>query len=141
VSGALYARLDRLNRLVETCESGAPFQALIVSEQSWLGRHMIQTAHTIMRIADSAVRVCSYLDDKEISVDEQVGQAMTMLQSFGVALERRQGTKRVLDSALRRVRSGHVAGVKVYGYDNVPVTGPSASACTPSAGPTRIRSL
>ena len=125
VSGALYARLDRLNRLVETCEGGAPFQALIVSEQSRLGRHMIQTAHTIMRIADSRVRVYSYLDDKEISVDDEVGQAMTMLQSFGAALERRQGSKRVFDSALRRVRAGHVASGKVYGYDNVPVAGPS----------------
>lgn len=125
VSGAHYARLDQLNRLVDVAEAGAPFQALIVSEQSRLGRHMIQTAHTIMRIADSGVAVYSYLDDKEISVEDEVGQAMTMLQGFGAALERRQGSKRVFDSALRRVRAGHVACAKVYGYDNVPVAGPS----------------
>ena len=58
VSGAAYARLEQRNRLVEVCESGPPFQAVIVSEQSRLGRHMIESAHTIMRIADGGV--CLY---------------------------------------------------------------------------------
>ena len=136
VSGALYARLDRLNRLVETARAARRSRRLIVSEQSRLGRHMIQTAHTIMRIADSRVRVFSYLDDKEISVEDEVGQAMTMLQSFGAALERRQGSKRTFDSSLRRVRAGYVTAGKCYGYDNVPVTSPvQAAAYPPPTGP------
>jgi site-specific DNA recombinase len=125
VSGATWARLDQRNRLVEVCEAGAPFQALIVSEQFRLGRHMIETAYTIMRIADSGVRIYSYLDDREISVEDEVDQAMTVLQSFAGAVERRQTSKRVFDSAIRRVRAGQVAGAKVYGYDHAHVKGAS----------------
>ena len=53
-SGAAWARLERRNRLVEGCEAGAPFQVLVVSEQSRLGRHMIETAHLIMRGSGSS---------------------------------------------------------------------------------------
>jgi DNA invertase Pin-like site-specific DNA recombinase len=123
-SGAAWARLERRNRLVEACEAGAPFQVLVVSEQSRLGRHMIETAHLIMRITDSGVRIFSYLDDAELKVEDEVDQAMTVLKSFAAAVERRQGSRRVFDSAIRRVRAGQIAGAKIYGYDNVPVPGP-----------------
>ena len=49
---------------------------------------------------------------------------MTVLKSFAAAVERRQGSRRVYDSAVRRVRNGQIAGAKIYGYDNVPVQGP-----------------
>ncbi|HUP35639.1 MAG TPA: recombinase family protein [Candidatus Limnocylindria bacterium] len=124
VSGAAWARLERRNQMVEACEAGAPFQVLVVSEQSRLGRHMIETAHLIMRIADSGVRIFSYLDDCELKVEDEVDQAMTVLKSFAAAVERRQGSRRVFDSAIRRVRAGQIAGARIYGYDNVPVPGP-----------------
>src|SRR4029453_10494179 len=113
-SGATYARLDARNRLVEVCEGGAaPFEALVVSKQSRLGRHMIETAHTVMLIADAGVRVFSYLHEPEISVEDEVAQAHTMLKSFASASERRQASRRVYDSALRRVRAGQIAGAKI----------------------------
>jgi site-specific DNA recombinase len=124
VSGATYARLDQRQRLVEACEAGAPFQAIIVSEQSRLGRHMIESAYTIMRIADNGVRLFGYLDGREIKVEDEADQVMTVLHGFAAATERRQASRRVFDSAIRRVRAGHVAGAKIYGYDNVPVAGP-----------------
>jgi site-specific DNA recombinase len=96
----------------------------VVSKQSRLGRHMIETAHTVMLIADAGVRVFSYLDDAEISVEDEVAQAHTMLKSFASASERRQASRRVYDSALRRVRAGQIAGAKIFGYDNVAVPGP-----------------
>ncbi len=123
VSGAAYAKLEARNRMVADAEAGK-FQVLVVSEQSRLGRDMIEVAYTIKRIAESGVRIFSYLDDQEISVEDEVAQAMTFLRSFSSASERRQTSKRVFDAALRRVRAGQVAGAKVYGYDNVPVPGP-----------------
>ena len=52
---------------------------------------MIESANTIMRLADSGVRIYEYLTDREISVD----QAMTVLRSFGAATERKQASRRV----------------------------------------------
>jgi len=123
VSGAAYAKLVQRNRMVAEAEAGA-FQVLVVSEQSRLGRDMIEVAYTIKRIAESGVRIFSYLDDQEISVEDEVAQAMTFLRSFSSASERRQTSRRVFDAAQRRVRAGQVAGAKIYGYDNVPVPGP-----------------
>jgi site-specific DNA recombinase len=125
ISGATYARLAARNRLVDVCEAGAPFAALVVSEQARLGRHMIESAYTIMRLADCGIRMFEYLGDREISVEDEADQAMTMLRGFGAATERRQTSRRVYDSALRRVRAGQVAGSKIFGYDNVPVPGAS----------------
>jgi site-specific DNA recombinase len=125
ISGATWARLDGRNRLVEVCEAGPPFQALIVSEQGRLGRHMIESSYTIMRIADSGVRMYAYMPDREIRVEDEADQVMTMLQGFAAATERRQTSQRVFDSAIRRVRAGQVAGAKVYGYDHTHVEGPS----------------
>ena len=123
VSGAAYAKLVQRNRMVADAEAGA-FQVLVVSEQSRLGRDMIEVAYTIKRIAESGVRIFSYLDDQEISVEDEVAQAMTFLRSFSSASERRQTSRRVFDAARRRVRAGQVAGAKIYGYDNAPVHGP-----------------
>jgi DNA invertase Pin-like site-specific DNA recombinase len=125
VSGAHHARLEQRNRLVRLCEDvRPPFGVLIVSEQSRLGRDMIESAYTITRLADAGVKMFEYLADREIDVADEVGQAMTMLRGFGAASERRQTSRRVYDGALRRVRAGHVAGAKIFGYDNAPVTGP-----------------
>lgn len=124
VSGAAYAQLVARNRMVAAAEAGA-FQGLVVSEQSRLGRDMIEVAYTIKRIAESGVKIYSYLDDAEISVEDEMAQAMTFLRSFSSASERRQTSKRVFDAGLQRVRAGHVAGAKIWGYDNVPVLGPS----------------
>jgi site-specific DNA recombinase len=117
VSGAAYAKLVERNRMADDAEAGK-FQILVVSEQSRLGRDMIEVAYTIKRIAEGGVRIFAYLDDAEISVEDEVAQAMTFLRSFSSASERRQTSKRVFDAAQRRVRAGAVAGAKVYGYDH-----------------------
>src|SRR5262245_8956501 len=60
VSGATYAKLHARKRMVDDAEGGR-FQILIVSEQSRLGRDMIEVAYTIKLIAESGVRIYSYL--------------------------------------------------------------------------------
>jgi site-specific DNA recombinase len=124
VSGATYARLDGRKRMIAAAEA-----RLLGDHESLkgprLGRDMIEVAYTIKQIAEHGVRIFVYLDDSEISVEDEVAQAMTMLRGFSAASERRQTSKRVFDSALRRVKAGQVAGAKVFGYDNIPVLGPS----------------
>jgi site-specific DNA recombinase len=121
VSGATYAKLEGRTRLLGAAEAGA-FQILVVSEQSRLGRDMIEVAYTIKRIAECGVRIFSYLDDAEIGVEGEQA-LLTMLRGYKDQGQRGDTSKRVYDAALRRVRAGQVAGAKVFGYDNVAITG------------------
>jgi site-specific DNA recombinase len=123
VSGAVYTKLAGRRQMVAAAEAGK-FQVLVVSEQSRLGRDMIEVAYTIKMIAECGVRVFAYLDDSEISVTGDQA-LMTILRGYGSQSERANTGRRVYDAALRRVNAGQVAGAKVYGYDNVAVTGPS----------------
>ena len=123
VSGATYARLDGRKRLVAAAEAEA-FQVLVVSEQSRLGRDMIEVAYTIKQIAECGVRIVAYLDGSEIGIEGEQA-IMTMLRGYKDQGARSDTSRRVYDAALRRVRAGQVAGAKVFGYDNVTVLGPS----------------
>lgn len=42
-----------------------PFQALIMSEESRLGREQIETSYALKQILDAGVRVFFYLEDRE----------------------------------------------------------------------------
>jgi DNA invertase Pin-like site-specific DNA recombinase len=126
VSGAEFAKLHARRQMVADAEAGK-FETLIVSEQSRLGRDMIEVAYTIKQVAESGVKIYGYLDGQELSVEDEVQQAMTMLRGFASASERRQTSKRVRDAAERRVRNGHVGGGRMFGYDNVPVLAPDGT--------------
>ena len=64
VSGATWAKLKGRGDMLKAAERG-DFEVLVVSEQSRLGRHMIESSYTIMQLADMGVRMYSYLDDQE----------------------------------------------------------------------------
>ena len=49
-------------RLMNALKPKSPFQVLIMSEESRLGREQIQTAYALQQITDAGVRVFYYLD-------------------------------------------------------------------------------
>jgi DNA invertase Pin-like site-specific DNA recombinase len=64
ISGAEFLKRPGFLRLMNTLKPKAPFQVLIMSEESRLGREQIQTAYALQQITDAGVRVFFYLSDQ-----------------------------------------------------------------------------
>src|SRR5260370_27748213 len=116
VSGAEFKKRPGLSALRAALEPKAPFQVLIVSEQSRLGRDAIRTMSLIQEIQEADVRIFAYLDDREITVEDEMAEIQTFVGSWASSSERRKAGQRVADTLKRRAEAGQVAGGKVYGY-------------------------
>ena len=118
----------RLNAL----KPRAPFQVLIMSEESRLGREQIETAYALKQLIVAGVRVFFYLEDRERTLDSPTDKVMLSLTTFADELERERARQRTADAVLRKAQAGHVTGGVVFGYDNVEIrtrrVGESASS-------------
>src|SRR4029078_1278676 len=79
----------------------------------------------------------SYLDDRELTIDDELGEMNAFMQSLAATMERRKHAQRGTDTtlrnarhaqratatALRKARAGHVTGGKTFGYTNIRVDG------------------
>src|SRR5688572_16908769 len=64
ISGAEFANRPGFLRLMNALKPRPPFQVLIMSEESRLGREAIETAYALKQITTSGVRVFFYLEDR-----------------------------------------------------------------------------
>jgi DNA invertase Pin-like site-specific DNA recombinase len=101
----------------------APFQALVMSEESRLGREAIETAYALKQLVQAGVRVFFYLEDRERTLDSPTDKIMMSLTAFADELEREKARQRTYDAMQRKARAGHVTGGRVFGYDNVEIVG------------------
>ena len=69
ISGAEFANRPGFLRLMNSRKSKATFQALIMSEESRLGREAIETAYALKQLVQAGVRVFLYLEDRERTLD------------------------------------------------------------------------
>ena len=123
VSGAEFVKRPSFLRLMNTLKPKAPFQVLVMSEESRLGREQIQTAYALQQITDAGVRVFYYLSDQERKLDTAMDKMMGSLAAFASEMEREKASQRTHDAMLRKAMLLHVTGNKVFGYDNHPVYG------------------
>lgn len=123
ISGAEFANRPGFLRLMNALKPRAPFQVLIMSEESRLGRESIETAYSFKKIMDAGARVFFYLDDRERTLDSPTEKIMLSLAGFADELEREKARQRTYDAMLRKFRNGHVVGSKVFGYTNHEVVG------------------
>jgi DNA invertase Pin-like site-specific DNA recombinase len=121
VSGAEFVKRPGLARLMNAVMPRAPFQFLVMAEESRLGREAIETGYLLKQIMDAGVRVFFYLEDRERTLDTAMDKVMLSLANFAAEVEREKGSQRVYDAARQRAAAGKVAGAKIYGYDNVPM--------------------
>ena len=128
ISGAEFVKRPGFLRLMNALKPRPGFQALIMSEESRLGREQIETAYALKQIMDAGVRVFFYLEDRERTLDTPLDKVMLSLTGFAAEMEREKARQRTYDAMLRKAQAGHVAGGKVYGYDNVEVLRASSSA-------------
>ena len=135
VSGAEFVKRPGFIRLMNALSPRPPFQVLIMSEESRLGREQIATAYALQQIIDAGVRVFFYLEDRERTLDSAMDKAMFSLTNFAAEVEREKASQRTYDALLRKAQALHVTGGRVYGYDNVDVLAPDPG---PDGRPRRL---
>src|SRR5215510_13554726 len=69
ISGAEFVKRPGFLRLMNALKPRPPFQVLVMSEESRLGREQIETAYVLKQITDAGVRVWFYLNDHERKLD------------------------------------------------------------------------
>jgi len=102
-----------------------PFQVLVMADDSRLGREQIETAYVLKQIIDADVRVFHYLADKERTLDSPLDEIMLSLVAFADELKRVKDGQHVYDKVAAKAKRGYVVGAVTFGYDNVPVLGPT----------------
>ena len=70
ISGAEFGdRRPGLARLLNALKPRPPFQVLVMSEESRLGRESIEVAYALKVFVQAGVRVFLYLEDRERTID------------------------------------------------------------------------
>src|SRR4051794_33030534 len=124
ISGAEFAGRPGFVRLMAALKPRPPFQVLVMSEESRLGREAIETAYALKQLVTAGVRVFFYLEDRERTLDSPTDKIMLSLATFADELEREKARQRTYDAMVRKSKAGHVTGGRVFGYVNVDVPGP-----------------
>jgi site-specific DNA recombinase len=124
ISGAEFKKRPGFLRLLNALSPRPPFQVLVMSEESRLGREAIETGYVLKQIMDAGVRVFFYLEDRERTLDTAMDKVMLSLTNFASEMEREKARQRTYDAMVRKARALHVTGGKVYGYDNIDVPSP-----------------
>jgi site-specific DNA recombinase len=123
ISGAEFANRPGFLRLMNALKPRAPFQVLVMSEESRLGREAIETAYALKQLVQAGVRVFFYLEDRERTLDSPTDKIMMSLTAFADELEREKARQRTYDAMLRKAKAGHVTGGACFGYRNVEIRG------------------
>jgi len=121
ISGAEFANRPGFVRLMNSLKPRAPFQVLVMSEESRLGREAIETAYALKQLVTAGVRVFFYMEDRERTLDSPTDKIMMSLTAFADELERVKGRQRTYDAMSRKARAGHVTGGRTFGYTNVEI--------------------
>ena len=124
ISGAEFAGRPGYMRLLNTLHANAPFDVLVVSELSRLGREQLETGYALKQLSQAGVRVWSYLEDHEVLLDTPTDKFLMSAVSFAAEIEREKARQRTYDAMQRKAKAGHVTGGAVFGYRNRVVMGP-----------------
>ena len=100
----------------------APFQVLVMSEESRLGREAIETAYALKQLVQAGVRVFFYLEDRERTLDSPTDKIMLSLTDVRRRARAREGaaTRSTTRCSGRRAPDTSPAG-DAFGYENVDV--------------------
>ena len=123
VSGAEFANRPSYMRLLNALQPHAPFDVVVVSELSRLGREQLETGYALKQLAQAGVAVWSYLEDHPVALDNPTDKFMMSAMSFAAELERQKAAQRVHDTMVRKAQAGHVTGGRCFGYDNLRIDG------------------
>src|SRR5437870_10611389 len=114
ISGAEFVKRPGFIRLMNALSPRPPFQALIMSEESRLGREQIETAYMLKRITDASVRVFFYLEDRERTLESAMDKVMLSLTNFAAEVERERARQRTYGAMVRKAKALRGTGGKVH---------------------------
>ena len=117
-SGAEWKHRPRFNALLAALEPRPPFDVLIISELSRIGRDTVRVPYAVQQIEETGVEIHGYLAAQRISVNDEMGEMQTMLHSMSASYERRRARQRSYDALRCRAEAGAVTGGRVFGYQN-----------------------
>jgi site-specific DNA recombinase len=120
-SGAEFERRPGFQRLKETLKCRSHIQALIVLDESRLGRESVETAHNLKQFSLAGIRVFAYREDREILIETLLDKMRFAFSGLMDEGERDRAQKRTYDAMLKKASLGHVCGGRCYGYDNVEI--------------------
>jgi site-specific DNA recombinase len=143
VSGAEFERRPALMRLLNALTPRPPFQALLLVDADRIGREQIESGYILKQVIRAGVRVieCKGAASREITLGSPIDKMILAIEGFATEVEREKARQRTADAMLRKAKAGHVAGGRIFGYDNIRVDGHverrinATAAGSPSAGP------
>jgi site-specific DNA recombinase len=120
ISGAEYLKRPAYLRLMAALEPAPPFGALVVMEQSRLGRDTGRVLLAIQALEEAGVEIWSYQGGgSPISVADESGEVNATVLGLVDKMHKRQASRRGRETGQSKASKGHVAGGKVFGYRNV----------------------
>ena len=119
ISGAEFANRPGFLRLMNALRPKAPFDVLIVSELSRLGREQLETGYALKQLSQAGVKIYSYSEAREVRLDTPIDKFLMSAVNFAAEIEREKASQRTYDAMRRKALAGHVTGGRVFGYDNV----------------------
>jgi site-specific DNA recombinase len=131
ISGAEFQRRPDFLRLMNALRPRAPFQVLVVMDEDRIGRESIETAYILKQFIVAGVRVFSYLQDRERTLDSPTEKLLLSVTAFADEMEREKARQRTYDAMRRKAEAGHVTGGVVFGYANVRANGHVERAIAP----------
>lgn len=125
ISGAATKKLLSRQRMLDSIASGsAPFKVVVMRDASRFSRRDGDEAFgELKRIALAGVQVVFYSDGSKFAHGTMATNVVGFLQSEMAAEYRRQVALSTREAIWRKAKAGHVAGGRVFGYDNVRVGG------------------
>jgi site-specific DNA recombinase len=124
ISGVHFDSRPGYVRLLNALKPRAPFEVLIVSELSRIGREQFETGYAMKQLSQAGVKIFSYLDDREVLLDSPTDKFMLAAVNFAAEIERDKARQRVTDAMTRKARAGHMCGGHLFAYRNRAVLGP-----------------
>jgi site-specific DNA recombinase len=119
ISGAEFATRPGFVRLMAALKPRPPFDVLIMSEESRLGREQIEVSFALKQLIQAGVRVFLYMADVERTLNTPIEKGMLAMQTMADEIEREKAKQRMFDTMHAKAQKGHSTGGKCYGYDNV----------------------
>src|SRR3989442_11894645 len=106
ISGAEFVNRPGFVRLMNAVAGKPrPFDVLVMSEESRLGREQFETSAATWKIVTAGIRVFFYLTDAERKLENPTDKLLMSVTAFTDEMEREKIRLRVYDGMMRRARS------------------------------------
>jgi DNA invertase Pin-like site-specific DNA recombinase len=120
ISGAEFERRPGFMALLDAIkQKPVPFDVLVISEQSRIGREMMETGYYFKKINEAGVTIFTYLDGRALAFDTPHQRLILQITNFATEMEREGASQRTHNKLLERAQRGDVATGRCFGYENV----------------------